>query len=217
MSDPLLPKRFFFRFSIPCLYRAPVWNPNRNVLNVAYRLAGVAELEEMARSTDFRMAWSEEGLAFSVSVFGKRQSPWCRTSRPEDSDGVQVWIDTRDVHGVHRAGRFCHRFLFMPAGGGSRLNQPVVQWLPINRAKEHPKAIKAGLAQIRSARQADGYVVEGFLPTAILTGFNPQECPRLGFTYAVFDRELGEQTFVAGSPMPYREDPSLWATIELVR
>ena len=33
----------------------------------------------------------------------------------------------------------------------------------------------------------------------------------------LLDRELGEQTFGVGSPMPYQEDPSLWATLELVR
>ena len=48
-----------------------------------------------------------------------------------------------------------------------------------------------------------------------ITGFDPQEHPRLGFTYAVIDRELGEQTLTVGSPMPYQEDPSLWATLEL--
>ena len=48
-------------------------------------------------------------------------------------------------------------------------------------------------------------------------GFEPAEHPRLGFTYAVIDRELGEQTFSVGRPMPYDEDPSLWATLELVR
>lgn len=48
-------------------------------------------------------------------------------------------------------------------------------------------------------------------------GYEPAEHPRLGFTYAVIDRELGEQTFSIGHPMPYDEDPSLWATLELVR
>jgi hypothetical protein len=163
------------------------------------------------------MAWSDEGLAFAAYVTGKQQPPWCRMSRPEDSDGVQLWIDTRDVHNVHRAGRFCHQFLFMPVGGGSRLDQPVAQWMPINRAKEHPKAIKAGQIQIRSARLAGGYLLEGFLSAESLTGFDPHEHPRLGFTYAIIDRELGEQTFSIGNSMPYQEDPSLWATLELVR
>ena len=34
-------------------------------------------------------------------------------------------------------------------------------------------------------------------------------------TDAVVDRELGEQTFSCPSELPYREDPSLWGTLEL--
>jgi hypothetical protein len=50
-----------------------------------------------------------------------------------------------------------------------------------------------------------------------MTGFDTAEHSRLGFTYAVIDRELGQQTFGVGGPMPYQEDPSLWATLELQR
>jgi hypothetical protein len=50
-----------------------------------------------------------------------------------------------------------------------------------------------------------------------LTGFDPVENPRIGFTYAVIDRELGDQTFNCAAEFPYQEDPSLWATLELVR
>ncbi|NUQ63378.1 MAG: hypothetical protein HUU20_12945 [Pirellulales bacterium] len=215
MSESLLPKRFLFRFSVPCRYRQPIWTAKGPGLDESYRLANLAELEDTARLIDFRMAWSETGLAFRAHVIGKSQPPWCRTNRPEDSDGMQIWIDTRDVHNVHRAGRFCHRFLFMPVGGGSRLDHAVAQWLPINRAKEHPRAIVQGQIRVRSERLADGYALEAFLAAEALTGFDPQEHPRLGFTYAVIDRELGEVTFSAESPMPYQEDPSLWATLEL--
>jgi hypothetical protein len=217
MTNDLLPKRFLFRFSVPCRYRTPIWTAAGSGLDESYCLTNIAELEDAPTSVDFRMAWSETGLAFRAGVLGKRQPPWCRTNRPEYSDSVQIWIDTRDVHNIHRAGRFCHRFLFMPTGGGNRLDQPVAQWLPINRAKEHPKAIAQGQVRVRSEKLPDGYVMEAFIATEALTGFDVQEHPRLGFTYAVIDRELGERSFSAGSPMPYQEDPSLWATLELVR
>jgi hypothetical protein len=71
--------------------------------------------------------------------------------------------------------------------------------------------------KVHSSSRNDGYLLEAFIPTDALTGFDPAEHPRLGFTYAVLDRELGEQTFGVGSPLPYQEDPSLWATLELVR
>jgi len=168
-----------------------------------------------------------------VRVQGKRQPPWCRESRPEDSDSFQVWIDTRDVHNVHRAGRFCHRFVFLPTGGGGKGGQApfagkkkgacppfspaMAEWLPINRAREQPHPIPAGLLKARCRHCADGYLLEALIPAEALTGFDPAEHPRLGFAYAIVDRELGQQTFGVGSPMPYQEDPSLWATLELVR
>lgn len=217
MPDSLLPKRFLFRFSVPCLYRDPLWTEQGAGLDEKYRLVSFAELEDRAAPAEVRAAWSEAGLAFSVRLEGKRQSPWCRAAKPEDSDGVQVFIDTRDVHNVHRAGRFCHRFVFLPGGGGRRLDRPVAEWLPIHRAREHPRAIPPGRLQVRSGKQIDGYLLEAFIAAEALTGFDPSEHPRLGFTYAVIDRELGEQTLSPGSPMPYQEDPSLWATLELVK
>jgi len=217
MTDSLLPSRFLFRFSVPCLYREKLWTAQGARLGAKYRLLSLAELEGGASMADVRAGWSEAGLAFTIRVHGKKQTPWCRTTRPEESDGVGLWIDTRDVHNIHRAGRFCHRFVFMPAGGGNRHDRPVAQWMPINRAREHPRAIKAGQIRLRSEILSDGYLLEVFLAAAALTGFDPGEHPRLGFTYAVVDRELGEQTFSVGSPMPYEEDPSLWGTLELVR
>ncbi len=89
--------------------------------------------------------------------------------------------------------------------------------LPINRAREQPRPVPEGILQARCQTLKDGYLLEALIPAEALTGFDPSEHPRLGFTYAVLDRELGEQTFGVGSPMPYQEDPSLWATLELVR
>ena len=55
------------------------------------------------------------------------------------------------------------------------------------------------------------------VPTAALTGYNPADHPKLGFTYYLFDREFGEQTFSVGSQFPFAADPSLWGTLELRR
>jgi hypothetical protein len=217
MTEPLLPTRFLFHFSAPCRHREPLWTDKGANLDETYRLVTLAELEERPAPSELRAAWSEAGLVFAVHVRGKHQPPWCRSGRPEDSDGLQIWIDTRDVHNVHRAGRFCHRFIFLPVGGGRRLDQPLAEWQPINRAKEQPNPVKPGLLQARARQLPDGYILEALIPADALTGFDPDEHPRLGFTYAVIDRELGEQTFGVGSPMPYQEDPSLWATLELIK
>jgi hypothetical protein len=217
MSEPLIPNRLLFRFSLPCLYRDRLWTAAGAGLDERFGLPNLASLEDHSAFADVRAAWNESGLAFSVMVQGKRQAPWCRASKPEDSDGLQIWIDTRDVHNVHRAGRYCHRLLFLPAGDGPASDQPLAQTLPINRAKEQPRPISPEQLAVISKKRPGGYLLEAYVPGEALTGFDPREHPRLGFTYSVIDRELGEQTLTIGSPMPYQEDPSLWATLELVK
>jgi len=226
MTAPLLPVRFLFRFSAACKHHDPLWTAKgANLvpanLDETYRLVSLAELEGRTTWADVRAAWSEAGLAFTVRVEGKRQPPWCDPSQPEASDGLHVWIDTRDVHNVHRAGRFCHRFAFLAPN--TKLRAPSAKkssaafFLPINRAREQPRPVPEGSLQARCLTLKDGYLLEALIPAEALTGFDPAEHPRLGFTYAVLDRELGEQTFGVGSPMPYQEDPGLWATLELTK
>ena len=216
MPAPLIPPSFLFRFAALCRYRKPLWPPDAEGLGEEHRLVPPSGLDGDEGGLDVRLAWSEDGLALSAWVEGKQQSLWCRANRPEDSDGLQVWIDTRDVRNVHRAGRFCHRFVLLPAGGKG-LAEPVVEWLPIGRAREHPQAIPRWALAVRSAVHEGGYRLDAFFAAAALTGFDPAEHPRLGFTYALADRELPLTTFTVGPPFPYQEDPSLWATLELVR
>ena len=215
-TAPLIPARFFFRFAAPCLHTEATWGKSGLQLGPEYRLADFAELEGRGTFADLLVGWSAAGLAINVRVEGKRQRPWCRESRLEESDGLQLWIDTRDTHSIHRAGRFCHRFVFLPFGGGRELSLPFADQLLVDRARENAKPVRPEMLGARSEKRVDGYLLEAFIPAAALTGYDPSEYPRLGFTYAVLDRELGEQTFSISSELPYAADPSLWGTLELV-
>ena len=215
-DETLIAPRFLFRFSAPLLHHAPLWKASGVQLGEQYRMLQLAELDGERTFGDVRAAWSDEGLAFNLRVEGKRQPLWCRDSRLEDSDGLQVWIDTRDTHNVHRASRFCHRFMFMP-GGGRKATDPVADQLIINRARENARSIRPQDLRVRSEIRPTGYTLEGCIPAAAMTGFEPAEHPRLGFTYAIYDRELGLQTYSAGTEYPYDEDPSVWSTLEMVK
>lgn len=212
----LLSERFLFRFAVPCRRQEPLWTSDGPQLGSQHVLPVLAALEPGRVFAEVRAGWSQAGLAFFVRVEGKKHPPWCRESRPDESDGLRVWIDTRDTHNIHRATRFCHQFIFMPAGSGRALDDPVAEQMLINRARENAAPVRPGVLQVRRQKRVDGYLLEAFVPAAALTGFDPAESPRLGFTYAVVDRELGEQTFSCGGEFPYREDPSLWATLDLV-
>jgi len=215
MAEPLLPTRFLFRFAALCRHEAMVGTQPLRELPVECRLPALGELESQPSIGDVRAAWSEAGLAFSARVEGKRHPSWCRESKLEDSDALQLWIDTRDTHNIHRASRFCHRFIFLPAGGGRNYEQPVADQLLVDRARENANPVRPGLLKVASERRVDGYVMSAFIPAAALTGFNPADHPKLGFTYFLFDRELGQQFFSMGSEFPFASDPSLWGTLEL--
>jgi hypothetical protein len=175
-----------------------------------------AELDDGPRFADLRMGWSERGLGLNLRVSGKKQPPWCRDARLQDSDGLSLWIDTRNTQTIHRAGRFCHYFIFLPQGGGARFEQPVAALETIERAREHPRRVDREAMPCLGQQRVDGYFLQAFIPAKCITGYEPAEHPRLGFSYAVTDRELGWQTFSLGSEYPFGSDPSLWGTLELV-
>jgi hypothetical protein len=206
-----------FRFAAPCLRTDEKWSAAGLKLAENHRLPCFAELSGKKSFADVRLAWNEQGIALNVIVRGKEQPPWCRDSRIDDSDGVQFFIDTRNTQNIHRAGRFCHRFAFLPVGSGRKLDEPLAVLLAINRAKESPREIDPGALKIRCQRLPDGYLIEGLIPAAALTGYSPADQPAIGFSYAAIDRELGWQTFSVGPELPFIDDPSLWGTLDLVR
>jgi hypothetical protein len=217
MAEALISPPMLFRFAAPCVYAEQRWSASGIKLDERHRLQCFAELSGKKPYADVRLGWNEQGIAVNVAVRGKQQPPWCRDSRIDDSDGVQLFIDTRNTQNIHRAGRFCHRFAFLPIGSGRKLDEPMAVLLAINRAKESPREIEPGALKIRCQRLSDGYVIEGFIPAAALTGYSPADQPAIGFSYAVIDRELGWQTLSVGPELPFVEDPSMWGTLDLVR
>ncbi len=221
-DEPLIAPAFLFEFSVPCLHTSAKWSRSGVKLGEKYCLPSFAALDVAAseaatRWADVRMAWSDVGLLFNVRVQGKKQRPWCRAERLEDSDGLAVWIDTRNTPGIHRASRFCHQFRFLPAGGGVKLADPVAAQMKVERAREDASFADGDTLKIRSEKRVDGYLIQAAIPAAGLTGYDPKEHPSLGFTYAVFDREMGQQTSALGAEFPFQSDPSLWSQLELVR
>lgn len=215
MTDTLLSPTFLFRFSVP--FRQTDWPDDVGQVELTnrYTLPSFGELEGRPLFADVRGGWHPDGLVFSTTVQGKKQPAWCRHTRLEDSDGLRVWIDTRDAHNIHRANRFCHQFVFLPSGGGRSMIDPVAEWVAINRARENPKTVAKGALQVTANRQHDGYRLRALIHASALTGFDPTDHLRLGFSYAVVDRELGWQTLSVGPEFPIVEDPSLWGTLEM--
>ena len=217
MTESLLPQRFLFRFSAPCLYRDPLWKAAGARLDEKHRLVHLAELDDRPAMAEVSAAWSEAGLVFAVSVGGKKQPVWCRASPRRTATACRSGSTRATYTTCIVAGRFCHRFLFLPSGGGRTLDEAFGQSLPIDRAREPARPVAAGLLQARSQLRAGGYKLECFVPAEAMLGYRAGGASPSRF-YVCRDRSrVGRANLQRGRPMPYDEDPGLWATLDLVR
>lgn len=214
----LIPNRFLFRVSYPCRHVPNVPDDDEDLFDLpeSCRLDNFSAMDGKENSADIRLAWNHAGLAVQLEVRGKEQPPVGDEAKPRLSDGLSLWIDTRDARTSHRASRFCHQFHFLPAGGGPEREDPVFVQTKINRAQQDAPLAPAGSVPFRCRRRAAGYRLTAFLPAEKLTGYDPEQNPRLGIFYCVRDSELGEQTLGAGTDLPFAEDPTLWSVLELV-
>ena len=216
----LLPHRFLFRVAYPCRYVKAMPADEEEVLldlPESCRLDNFAATDGASNFADVRLAWNELGLGVQVEVRGKVEVPRGDLARPRASDGLTVWLDTRDARTSHRASRYCHQFHFLPAGGGSDCDEPVVVQSKINRALQDAPLSPPSAIPFRCERIQGGYRIEAFLPAAVLNGYDPEQNPRLGVYYVVRDAELGDQVLSVNADFPFSEDPSLWSVLELVR
>lgn len=213
----VVPARFLFRCEFP-VARAE-GRPRRRgsrPLNFDDRflLPNLAALDGGPQFAELRVGWNPDGIGFSVLVSGKQSAPRCDFEKPSASDGLQLWIDTRNTQTVHRATRYCHHFCLLPCGGPDPSAAVGVQ-LPVARAREDAPLCEPDDLLVASEADSDGYRLEAWLPQSVLHGFDPVDQPRLGFCYRVLDAELGSQTLSVEGDYPFASDPSLWSTLLL--
>ena len=216
-GSTLIDPTFLFEFSIIIKYASLKWTKTGVKLDEAYRIPAFGALAGRPHYADVRFGWSEAGLGFRVDVDGKAQIPWCREARVDESDGLHLFIDTRNSPGIHRANRFCHQFAFLPTGASAKRDQPVARMLNIQRARELPTPADANALQVYSSLKKHGYEMSGFIPSKGFTGYDPVEHSKISIWFAIVDREIGWQTLSLGPEYPCQEDPTLWATAELKR
>ncbi|MFO0930238.1 MAG: hypothetical protein U0736_24960 [Gemmataceae bacterium] len=214
----LIPNRFLFHISHPCRYASGIPDDEEDLFTLSeeYRIDNFAGMEDAENFADVRLAWNEGGLAIEVTVRGKQQPLVGDAGKPRHADGVSLWVDTRDARTSHRASRYCHQFHLLPTGGGPDHDEPAFVQQKVHRAAQDAPHAPAGTVPFRCRRTATGYRLAAYLPAEALTGFDPEQNPRLGLFYVVRDGELGEQLLGAAADMPYAEDPTLWGVLELV-
>lgn len=214
----LIPNAFLFESqqAIRKLPKKPARRSSLKLLSKKYAIETLQHLDGTDSFATVALGWHDEGLQMSCRVVGKKQSLVCAADKLTSTDGLQIWIDTRNTPGVHRANRFCHQIVALPSGGGKNQTEPHVQQVEIARCREKSPLADDGQFWITGDVRADGYDLNLWIPADALNGYDPEGSPVCGFFYAVRDAELGQQTLCIGDEFPFASDPSLWQSIELV-
>ncbi|ADV63052.1 hypothetical protein Isop_2480 [Isosphaera pallida ATCC 43644] len=188
-------------------------------LDDTHRLPDVPGIVAPQRLSTAWVGWRPQGLRLRVEG---RTALVFNQDQPFRSSGFQVWIDTRDTRDIHRASRYCSRFLanLEPSGGRRGVDAWKVQLQrkPIARALAEPPNVP--LDQVTSHAEllddGRGWAIDLELPATVVYGFDPEVNRRLGFMLQVFHPLSHDDFWGVGKDFPIGEDPSLWATLELV-
>ncbi|MFN0065462.1 MAG: hypothetical protein ACKVOH_04415 [Chlamydiales bacterium] len=155
------------------------------------------------------MGWEKEGITLRFSLNRLFDAP----EFPEylSGDAVEIFLDTRDVKSQTLT-RYCHHFFVLP----ERVD--TVQAGEVTRFREEEKRELAdpNLLKIHSSKVKGKRVLEIFLPSQSLYGYDPSQFGRLGFTYRIQAQD-GKMQYFSASPDDFRieQTPSLWASINL--
>jgi hypothetical protein len=215
----LLPQAFWFRLAVPCARVEEIPRPTDPVrlldLPAGCALPDWGQLEGAKSWAEVRVGWNAAGLGIAVLASGFSDQQ-LRADRPEGFALAQFWIDTRDTRNVSRATRFCHRFMARLNVARSRRQLTVeVSQKPVARAQADAPICRPELIDARAELGKSGWMLELFLPTQALNGFDPDTNSRLGFAYQIGDFIRDDQYLGVGREFPVGENPSLWSTLEL--
>jgi len=181
-----------------------------------HRLAALSELAGEEDFAQYYLGWNGRGLYLALDV-PKQAQVVVNRQNPPAGDALEVFVDTRATQTSHRATRFCHHFVMLPAGGGRNRKEAIVRQIPIRRALQRAPLADPEDMAVASELREDGYSLELALRTEALHGYEPEEGGRMALALVLHDIQRGRRFWGTAEDFPYARDPSTWSLIELVK
>ena len=161
-----VPSRFLVRLARKCLNHPNVPLAKGDALldlSSEFSIASLCVLDGQEEFAELRICWNAQGLGFQATITGKKQPPEGDNTRPRSSDGITIWIDTRDSRSSHRATRYCHQFHFLASGAGPDREDPCFVQSKIHRALQDAPFCNPSEIMFRCTNEPSGYFMEAFL------------------------------------------------------
>ncbi|UCE99785.1 MAG: hypothetical protein JSV82_01595 [Planctomycetota bacterium] len=155
------------------------WTVEAKLADLQYLEAvGIERADELVMPAVY-LGWRDDGIYLGLEVFDKNVDGYVLNEetmkhmwRSRSFDCVEVWLSTRPVEEDRNLyDQYCHDFMLIPEGDGT-----VMQWHHSGDMLEenlvpHPD-VKCTFKSL-----SDRYVVEMFIPSKALNGFEPQAYP----------------------------------------
>lgn len=206
----------FFQISADCHCLGSRQKEGFSLLNSSkhakYLLPDTSFLCHQNNFANVSMGWNKEGLELLVAA----KQPFLRANHPEISrgDGVELFFDTRDVKTSGYNTRFCHHFFFLPEAVEGVLAGEITRF----RTEDRHEWCDARELKVTCTRKSNSYLLQIFIPSQCLYGYDPDQFDRLGFTYRINRADGDSQHFsVTSDDYQLEQQPSLWSSLKLVK
>lgn len=154
--------------------------------------------------------FDESSLSFLFEV----NTPFQEVFFPkvERGDGIELFLDTRDMKSAKTITKFCHHFVFLPAAIDDIQGCEVTKFRT-DDAHEYPEEEKL---RPSVAFTKKGYTLEVHLSKETLFGYDPLEFPRIGCAYRIHRAGGSSQHFgPPSSEFSLESSPHIWPSIHL--
>lgn len=184
--------------------------------NSRHYLPDLAFINDLESFAELAMGWNEKGLYFLAKV----KRPLLKVEFPnlQKGDALELLIDTRDVKTSGYQTRFCHHFYFLP----EKIRQdkeevPQAAEITRFRGEDAHELCDPSLLIVSTLEKSKSYLMNIFIPSECLNGYDPSQFDRLGFNYRINRYEGEPQCFSSNSNEFPIEQPSLWSSLKLIK
>ena len=185
--------------------------PSQVPFKKPYLLPHLEDLLDEDSFAQVAIAYHEKGLFIGVLV----DKPFEQACFPKVNlgDGVEIFLDTRNLKNVGSLHRFCHHFIFLP----KEVNG--VQCIEVTRLKmedSHPLC-DPSLLHIDVEFKKNSYVMQIFIEADALFGYDLSICKKLGFSYKMHGKNYRPQHLNLSSEHTlFEKYPASWASLNLI-
>ena len=151
-----------------------------------------------------------------IEIFAKIDIPYTQAYYPDITrgDSVEVFIDTRDVKTASFNTRFCHHFYFLAEAVDGAMKGEITHF----RTEDVHPLCDSNELQVKPVNNSKGYQLSIFIPASCLHAYDPDQFSRLGFSYRINRGRRAPQHFsITSSDYPIDQQPSMWASINLLK